>query len=163
MNNRAAHNRWVIILMLLLGILLQILPMTASFGLIKPNWLLLILVYWVIALPHRVSIGTAFILGIIIDLFSGAMLGVHVFAFCVVAYLATFKFQLIRNLALWQQSLVIIFLSMCYDLCLFILEIIINHSITLTPAIFLSEVMNGVIWLFIFLLLRYVRRRFRVY
>lgn len=163
MGNRSAHNRWIILVTLACGVLLQILPLTSSIAMIKPNWLLLILSYWIIALPQGFGIGTAFVLGLLVDLFSGTVLGVNAFAFCVVAYIAQSKFQLIRNLALWQQCIVIVFLSLCYDSCIFILEIIINHAITFALTTFLSEIINGAIWVAIFLSLRYVRRRFHVH
>lgn len=162
MNNGPAHNRWIIWLLLFVGILLQIMPWPSAIYMIKPNWLLLILIYWLIALPHRVGIGSAFFIGIIMDLFLGSILGVHAFAFSIVAYLAMFKFQLVRNSALWQQLLIIVFLSVCYDFCLFMLKIIINHAITVTPMLFLSDAVNGILWPWFLLLLRYIRRRFRI-
>lgn len=162
MNNYPAHNRWIIWLLLFVGILLQIMPWPSSIYMIKPNWLLLILVYWLIALPHRIGIGSAFFIGIIMDLFLGSVLGVHAFAFSIVAYLVVFKFQLVRNLALWQQLLIVVFLSICYDFCLFMLKIFIDHSITVTPILFISDAVNGMLWPWFFLLLRYIRRRFRI-
>ncbi|WP_392566108.1 rod shape-determining protein MreD [Utexia brackfieldae] len=160
MNNRPAHNRWLVWLLLLIGILLQLMPWTSSIYGIEPNWLLLILVYWHIALPHRFGIGTAFIIGLILDLLSGSVLGIHTFAFSVVAYLSLFNFQLIRNLALWQQLIVIILLSICYEFCLFIIEILINHSIMISPISLVSCIVNGVLWPLNFLFMRMIRKRF---
>lgn len=160
MDNRPAHNRWLIWLLLFIGLLLQIMPWTASIYGIEPNWLLLILVYWLIALPYRVGVGTAFLFGLILDLLSGSVLGVHTFAFSMVAYLALFKFQLIRNLALWQQLIIIILLSICYEFCLFMIEIVINHSVMMTPMSLISCIINGLLWPWNFLLMRMIRKRF---
>lgn len=155
-----AHNYWIIWLTLLIGLLLQIIPWPASFFMLKPHWLMLILIYWIIALPHRVGINTAFLVGIILDLFSGTVLGVHAFIFSIIAYLVLFRFQLVRNLALWQQSLIIFALSLCYDLLLFIFEILIYQMITMSPLFFLSAFVDAVLWTWIFLLLRQIRRGF---
>ncbi|QIQ22376.1 rod shape-determining protein MreD [Zophobihabitans entericus] len=160
LNNRLPHNRWIIWLTLFVGLILQIMPWPAIISMFKPNWALLILIYWNLALPHRAGMGTAFIMGLILDLFSGSVLGVHAFVLSVIAYLVIFKFQLVRNLALWQQSLIIVLLSICYDLVLFIIEIVMNHSITMTPLLFLSCLVNGLLWVWMFLLLRFIRRRF---
>ncbi|RKS85931.1 rod shape-determining protein MreD [Orbus hercynius] len=160
--NKFSHNYWMIWVTLFIGLLLQIMPWTSSFYMLKPHWLMLITMYWVLALPHRVGIWTAFLVGIILDLFSGTVLGVHAFIFALIAYLILFRFQLVRNLALWQQSFIIFGLSCCYDLMLFIFEILIYQMITISPLIFLSAFIDAVIWTWLFLLLRQIRRAFAI-
>lgn len=157
-----ARNYWIIWVTLLFGLLLQIMPWTASFYMLKPHWLMLIVIYWILALPHRVGIWTAFLVGIILDLFSGTVLGVHAFIFSVIAYLTLFRFQLIRNLAIWQQAIIILLLSLIYDLLLFIFEITMYRMITISPLVFLSSCIDAFMWGWLFLLLRQIRRRFAV-
>lgn len=162
-SNSYPHNRWIIWLTLVAGLLLQIMPWSQSTYMFKPNWLLLILAYWQLALPHRAGIGSGFFVGIILDLFTGSVLGIHAFALSLIAYLVSFKFQLVRNMALWQQALIIVVVSLCYDLCLFTIEVVIKHSITMTPLLLVSCLINGLLWPWMFLLLRLIRRRFQIY
>lgn len=152
----------VIWITLFLGLCLQIIPWTPSYNIYKPHVLMLFLAYWLIALPHRVGIGTAFILGIIMDLFSGTIIGIHAFIFSIIAYLLIFKYQLIRNLALWQQCFIIFGISICYNLLIFLFQVSIYHTITMSPLILLSSLVDGVLWIVIYLFLRLVRRSFAI-
>ncbi|OCF96370.1 rod shape-determining protein MreD [Gilliamella sp. wkB308] len=152
----------VIWITLFLGLCLQIIPWTPSYNIYKPHVLMLFLAYWLIALPHRVGIGTAFILGIIMDLFSGTIIGIHAFIFSIIAYLLIFKYQLIRNLALWQQCFIIFGISICYNLLMFLFQVSIYHTITMSPLILLSSLVDGVLWIVIYLFLRLVRRSFAI-
>ena len=152
----------VIWLTLLIGLCVQIIPWSPEYNIFKPHLLMLIMAYWLIALPHRIGMGVAFLLGIVLDLFSGSLLGIHAFIFSCVAYLLIFKFQLIRNLALWQQSIVIFAVSLCYNLLVFLFQVSIYHTITISPLILVSSLIDGLLWIVIYLSLRLIRRNFAV-
>ncbi len=152
----------VIWLTLLIGLCVQIIPWSPEYNMFKPHLLMLIMAYWLIALPHRIGMSIAFLLGIILDLFSGSLLGIHAFIFSCVAYLLMFKFQLIRNLALWQQSIIIFAVSLCYNILVFLFQVSIYHTITISPFILVSSFVDGVLWIVIYLFLRLIRRNFAI-
>ncbi|XKM13612.1 rod shape-determining protein MreD [Orbaceae bacterium ac157xtp] len=160
MNNKSINNYWLIWVTLFIGLLLEIFPWSESILFLKPHWLMLILFYWTLALPERVGIYTVFLAGIILDLFLGTVIGVHAFVFAVVTYFVAFRFQLIRNLALWQQSFVILGLSICYNLCLLVLGIILYRMIMISPMLFFSCVVDAVMWVIVYLSLNSIKTNF---
>ncbi|HAT28315.1 MAG TPA: rod shape-determining protein MreD, partial [Gammaproteobacteria bacterium] len=58
------------------GMVLVVMPMPqfvpVELGFLRPDWVAMVLVYWIMALPHRVGILTAWLAGIAVDVLLGS-------------------------------------------------------------------------------------------
>ena len=101
------NRRWVIALTLIVALWLSILPLPVWTQWARPEWVAMVLIYWVIALPERVGIGVAWSVGLIQDIVEGSLLGQHAFALAVLAYVALISSQRLRMFTPIQQAAVI--------------------------------------------------------
>lgn len=107
MGNSNIKNFLLIALTLLIGMMLTILPLPHWIAWYRPSWVLMILFFWMVALPHRIGVGIAFCVGIFLDLLMGTVLGQQALVLSIIAYfIIRFQTQ-VRSLPLWQLSIVL--------------------------------------------------------
>ena len=155
----------VIALTFVVAMVLAIVPLPDSIpielGYLRPQWVVLVLIYWVIALPGRVGILVAWSIGLIVDVLLGSLLGQHGVAFILVAYIASSLYQRLRMFSLWQQSLIVFAIVGLNQLINFWIESIVGIG-DWNMWYLLSSVVSALLWPSVFLLLRYLRRQFNV-
>lgn len=161
MLTRRILQRSIILITLVLSLMLAVMPMSLTFAVWRPEWPLLALIYWIIALPHRVNIGYALVVGLAVDILLGSTLGLHAAAYAIVAYPAAAYYTRIRNFALSQQALLILVLVLVARLIVFLFEHYLNNA-PLMWHYFWPAISSAIFWPWVFLLLRKVRRSFQL-
>lgn len=156
-----ANNASIILMTTIMALLLSIMPLPAAADAFRPDWALIVLVYWSIALPNRVNVFSAWIVGFIVDVLLGSVLGVHAAAMAICIYISASNFQKIRNFSLWQQSIIVSIIVALYHLIVFWLQRFLGDVIFL-PSYLYPAISSMVIWPWLFLLLRKIRRQFKV-
>lgn len=104
MLERGPHGYGVILVTFFLAMVMAVLPLPLWLLWGRPEWVCLVLIYWCIALPQRVGLATALVLGVMADVLEGAVLGQNAFALVVVALLSLTLYQRLRVYSLWQQA-----------------------------------------------------------
>lgn len=156
-----AHNGIVVILTLLLALIASIMPLPIGIDAFRPDWVLVVLIYWCLATPTKVNVITAWLFGFILDVLLGSTLGIHAGAMALSVFIVADNFQKIRNFSLWQQSLIVGVLSALYHLIVFWLQRFLSDAVFL-PSYLYPVITSIIIWPWIFLLLRKVRRNFKI-
>ena len=162
MQNRA-HSIWVILLSFFIAYLLAIVPFPEWAMNYRPEWVPMVLIYWAMALPYRVGIGSAWAAGLVLDVLEGSTLGVNALALVVVAYVALSLHLRMRMFSTLQQSgLVLALVGLNLMLCNW-LQIVTGQSVS-SNLMFLDGGGNqrGYLALSLFQLLRQIRRSFDV-
>lgn len=151
----------IVLLTFLVALMASIMPLPLSVDAFRPDWVLVVLLYWCLALPSRVNVITAWVMGFILDVLLGSTLGVHAGAMALAVYIVAGNFQKIRNFSVWQQAMIVGVLSALYHLIVFWLQRFLTDAIFL-PSYLYPVVTTIVLWPWAFLLLRKIRRNFRI-
>ena len=158
MQGRFFFQWFVLISLFIIALVMEIAPWPAGFQGFKPAWLVLTLLYWVLAVPRKVNIGCAFTLGLVWDLVLGSTLGIHALVVSVFTYFIALNHQLIRNLSLWLQSLLVILFIFAVRSGVFLIELLLNDPQFHSQEIF-GAIISGILWPWLFLLLRKIRHQ----
>lgn len=151
----------VILAIFVIAFVLEIMPWPVGFQGLRPTWVVLVLIYWALALPDKISVGTAFLAGIVWDLILGSILGIHALILSIAIYFVAKYHLILRNLSLWLQSLLVMAYIVLIRFAIFIVEFIL-HSAEFNSQEIFGAIISGVLWPWIFLLMRHIRRQLRL-
>ncbi|MEE8057176.1 MAG: rod shape-determining protein MreD [Pseudomonadales bacterium] len=153
----SGNGRWVIVLTLVVALWLSILPLPLWAQWVRPELVAMVLIYWVIALPERVGIGIAWLVGLIQDIVEGAMLGQNALALSVLAYLALILYQRLRMFTPVQQATVIfVLIGMNQLLCHWVQTL--GGTISPNLLFLLPALVSALLWPPLSTFLRILRR-----
>lgn len=152
---------WIVIpISLIIALVLSLLPIPAWFEDARPEWVALVLIFWVIAMPQRINVGVAWLIGLLLDGFNDTLMGEHALALAVVAFVASKMSRRMRVLSQWQQMLSILLLILLYHIILFWVQGMIGEPEPLN-WFWLSAISSAVLWPWVYMLLKDYRSQFR--
>ncbi len=159
--DQTQHAYWVVVATFLAAYLLAVIPLPAWLLWARPEWMALVLVYWAIALPHRVGLFTGLILGVVMDVLEGAVLGQNALSLTVLALLSLTLYQRMRVYNLWQQAAMVFLLVGIHQLiCQWVQNL---QGVAAQSLIFLLPAFtSALLWPVMLHVLRAVRRHYQV-
>jgi len=97
-------NPWFILLTFLLGLVANLFPVSGIGLVLRPDFLALVILYWCIQEPRYVSVGIAWMLGLVMDVADATVFGQHALAYAMLAYAAEYLRRRVLRFPLWQQA-----------------------------------------------------------
>ncbi len=152
----------VIAISLIVGLLLMILPLPHWAVPFRPAWLLLVMIYWSIALPHRVGILTAWGLGLGLDILQGTLMGENALVFALIIYISLKMHRQFRLFSLSTQAASLFCLLLLNQLLLFWLQGLQGQTVSVIWFLG-SPLVSACLWPWIFFVLTDCLRRYRLY
>jgi rod shape-determining protein MreD len=114
----------------LLALLLSALPLPHVLDLVRPDFLLLVVIWFALMMPRAGGLFFAWTAGLALDALRGIVLGEHALAFVAIAYVVH-RFHLrVRMFPLTHQSLVVMTLLAVYQFLLFWIDGVTGHPVT---------------------------------
>jgi len=142
----------LIIMSLLCALLLSVLGMPESIEQLRPQWILLTIIFWTLNAPEKVGITTAWVMGLLLDSMTGILLGGHALGISLVAFIVMNVYQRLRIFPIWQQASMVFILLLIERLVHFW---VLNISKGISPGLdfWLSPLVGLFIWPWLSMLL----------
>jgi rod shape-determining protein MreD len=155
------HGTWVIVVSFCFAFVLTILPLPDLVRAWRPEWVAMVLIYWCVAVPQRVGVFIGWSVGLIHDIATNTLLGQHALSFCIIAYIGVALHQQMRIFPIVQQTVsvgILIIISQLHEIWI--------RGILGLPQLswefFYPSIASMVLWHWVFVVLRDMRRTYSV-
>ncbi len=100
----ARASIFFIVVSFIVAFVFSVLVLPHAVAYMRPEWVAIVVIYWVIKVPGQVGVVVAWLMGLLLDVLEGGLLGVNALSLAVVAYLILTMHQRIKLFPLIQQS-----------------------------------------------------------
>ena len=151
----------IVIPTLIVALMLQMWPLPQWLEYARPEWVVLAMLYWALAMPEKIGVTVAWVVGLFLDVSQGAIIGQHAVGLVIIVFVINTQYQRIRVFSLAQQALVVLLLLLIKQL----LVLWVSGMVGQAPDIglyFLPALTGAIVWPWVFIVLRDLRRRFTI-
>ncbi|KAA9131020.1 rod shape-determining protein MreD [Marinihelvus fidelis] len=157
---RGQDSARLLALALAIAMVLTLLPLAPAVEPLRPYWVALVLIYWSLEVPRPVSLGAAFAIGLLLDLLSASLMGMHALSLVVIVYLVRHFRARMRFFPPWQQALAVLALLVNDRIILLWITALLGEPVP-TWHYWLAPLVGMAIWPWLFLVMDFMRLRRR--
>jgi rod shape-determining protein MreD len=155
------ESRSLILLSIMAAVFLSLLPLPEMLVPFKPYWVAMVLIYWTLETQDMVSLGLAFLIGLVLDILSGSLIGLHALSLVVMIFLVQRFRSRLRFFPPWQQALSVLGLLVNDRIILIWITVLLGEPLP-TWEYWLPPLVGMALWPWLFLLLDRIRARQRL-
>lgn len=141
------------------ALMLAIMPLPDWAVKFRPDWVTLVLIYWVLAFPFKVGVTIAWLTGLLLDVSYGTLMGQHAIGMVLVIYIIHIQHLRLRVASLLQQAIVIFLLLLMKQLLTLWVDGMLGHAPD-NWLYFMPTITSTLLWPWTYLILRDVHRKF---
>ena len=162
--NSSKKNKLWIYLTLVISLFIDLYMFPDAVMHLKPQFTLLVLIYWNMALPDKVGISEALVIGLLLDILTGPILGLHALLFVLVTYICQRFFYQFRVSPVLQQSIILFFFFFVFKMTLAFDFVDVSSGVSVSDIQYLLNAstfafVSSLMWPIIFFILRELRRK----
>lgn len=134
-----------IVFTLVAAVLINLLPW-GGWGLwVRPDFVVLVLLYWCVDQPRKIGFGVAWLLGLLMDVSDGSLLGQHALAYTIVAYAGIALHRRVQRFSITPQALHVVPLLLLNDVIVLLIRLAAGSDF---PGYwyFFGSLIGGLLW-----------------
>lgn len=143
------------------AMILRVMTLFPDMVLFNPDWIILVLIYWSIALPERFGVFSACAIGLLTDVLTGRLLGQTALIYALVCYFSINEHRRLRQFPMVQQCLFVFFCLMIEQTIIFGLKSL-QAGNRLTLEFWYPALTGTLAWPAVFVVLRFIRVMARI-
>ena len=156
------ESRSLILLSIMAAVFLSLLPLPEMLEPFKPYWVAMVLIYWTLETQDMISLGLAFLIGLVLDTLSGSLMGLHALSLVIMVFLVQRFRSRLRFFPPWQQALSVLGLLVNDRIILIWITVLLGEALP-TWEYWLPPLVGMALWPWLFLLLDRIRARQRLH
>lgn len=122
-----------------------VLPWSGTWLLARPDFVLLVLIFWTVNEPRAIGQGMAFALGLLMDVSDSMLLGEHALAYVVAVFGAQVLRVRILSFPLAEQTLHVLGITLAAAVVMLLLNLLLGADFP-GIAYFISPVVTAMLW-----------------
>lgn len=143
-----------------MAMVLTVIPIPQWAEFLRPEWVALVTLFWIISIPTRFGIGKAWMVGLFLDILRGTLLGQYAFAFALMAAITLHLQPRFKVYPLIQQGIAVCLIIGLYQLTNIWVKGV--AGIPVNSWVLLSAISSMILWPVVFVILTNFASRFRV-